>query len=556
MAKRRFGKYLMGIGIAAGTVSVAAHADPVARFDFVEYRATGEERALSENEYANPVVPGFHPDPSIVRVGDDFYAVNSTFVWFPGLPIYHSRDLVHWKQIGNAIDRPDQMDFSGLATDRGLFAPAISYHDGRFWIVNTCIECGDNFVITAEHPEGPWSDPSWLDFGGIDPSLYFEGDRAWIVYNDAPSGEPRYEGHRALWLQEFDKATMQVKPERTLLVDGGVDPSTRPIWAEGPHIYKIDGWYYLLTAEGGTADQHSQTIYRSRSVDGPYVPGPVNPILTQRDLSPDRPDRVEATGHADMVQLDDGSWWGLFLGTRPFAGQSTLLGRETFLLPLKWVDGWPRFLDPGEAVPPLVAKPDLPQSPGEDFSSWRDDFDQVSLSDEWITMRSPTGESQMLHDVERGKLELVPVTKAAGSLDRFAFMGRRMRHHAADFTTSVDLASEGQGDFAGLLAFMDEDHFLTVGIEDAGGGNRIVVRLCKDPVDAGRGTVIYSTPWNGDKAQLRLSMRGGSATASWRGGDEDSWQQSPQIDVEPLASIHAGLFTGLVVGPYAIAGEQ
>ena len=207
-------------------------------------------------------------------------------------------------------------------------------------------------------------------------------------------------------------------------------------------------------------------------------------------------------------------------------------------------------------MPPLVAKPDLPQSPGDEWASWRDDFDQVSLSDEWITMRSPTGESQMLHDFERGEMEIVPGTKAAGSLDRFGFLGRRMRHHAADFTTSVDLASEGAGDFAGLLAFMDEDHFLTVGIEDAGEGNRIVVRLRKDPEDAQRGTVIYSTPWNGDKAQLRLSMRGGSATASWRRGDEDSWQQSPQIDVEPLASIHAGLFTGLVVGPYAVAGEQ
>jgi len=152
-------------------------------------------------------------------------------------------------------------------------------------------------------------------------------------------------------------------------------------------------------------------------------------------------------------------------------------------------------------------------------------------------------------------MEIVPRTKAAGSLDRFAFMGRRMRHHAADFTTSVDLASEGEGDFGGLLAFMDEDHFLTVGIEDAGEGNRIVVRLRKDPEEAQRGAVIYSTPWNGDKAQLRLSLRGGSAIASWRADDEDGWQQSPQIDVEPLASVHAGLFTGLVVGPYAVAGE-
>ncbi len=137
--------------------------------------------------------------------------------------------------------------------------------------------------------------------------------------------------------------------------------SENPIWAEGPHIYKVDGWYYLLTAEGGTADQHSQTIYRSKDLQGPYEPGPFNPILTQRDLPADRPDRVEATGHADIVQLDDGSWWGVFLATRPFAGQSTLLGRETFLLPLEWQDGWPRFLDRGEAVPMQLARPNLPR---------------------------------------------------------------------------------------------------------------------------------------------------------------------------------------------------
>lgn len=548
----RVGAFLGAFVLALGG---PLSAEPQANFDFVEYRALDESPVAAEGSYRNPVLPGFHPDPSIVRVGEDFYAVTSTFSWFPGLPVFHSRDLVNWRLAGHAIDRPGQVDFSGLGTNRGLFAPAISHHDGRFWIVNTCIECGGNFVIIAERAEGPWSDPAWLDFGGIDPSLYFEGNRAWIVYNDAPPGEPRYDGHRALWLQEFDKAAMQVKPERTLLVDGGVDPAANPVWAEGPHIYKVDGWYYLLTAEGGTADQHSQTIYRSRKVDGPYVPGPVNPILTQRDLSPDRPDRVEATGHADIVRLDDGSWWGLFLATRPFAGQSTLLGRESFLLPLRWEDGWPLFLDPGEAVPPLVAKPDLPASPGEPWTNWRDEFDSISLSREWIMLRTPSDRSQMLHDIERGAMRLVPSVDAAGSLGRPAFIGRRLRHHAAEFTTEVDFAAENEGDFAGLLAFMDERHFLTVGIERAGDGHRIVVRMRKDPDDGERGEIVHSSPWAGSRAQLRLVLRGGTAIAAWRATEGESWRESEAIDVEPLASIHAGLFTGLVVGPYAVAVE-
>ena len=525
----------------------AAQAQAVASFDYLEYRAIDPDRAQGPDTYRNPVIPGFHPDPSVVRVGDDFYAVTSTFSWFPGLPILHSTDLVNWRQIGNAIDRPGQVDFSGLGTNRGLFAPAITHHDGRFWIVNTCIECGDNFVITARDPEGPWSDPVWLDFGGIDPSLYFADDgTAWIVYNDAPPGEPLYEGHRAIWMQQFDQETMQVMPERTLLVNGGVDLSTEPVWAEGPHIYRVKGWYYLLTAEGGTADQHSQTIYRSRDLQGPYEPGPFNPILTQRDLPADRPDRVEATGHADIVRLDDGSWWGLFLATRPFAGQSTLLGRETFLLPLEWIDGWPRFLDRGEPVPMEAARPPLPAATPVDYRAWREDFLEP-LGPEWIGLRTP-GRTQSLI-VGDGALHVIGAGEAAGSLGKPAFAGRRLRHHSADFTTKLAFDPVRESDFAGLLAFMDESHFLTAGIE----GERLVVRMRTDAEQEQRGKVVVEQPLTTDEPiELKLALRGGQARVYWRMAGRSDWQDiGDAIDVEPLASVHAGLFTGLAVGPYA-----
>ncbi|MBX7534945.1 glycoside hydrolase family 43 protein [Qipengyuania sp. GH1] len=522
-------------------------ANSTASFDYMEYQAVNEAADAPAGSYRNPVIPGFHPDPSIVRVGDDFYAVTSTFSWFPGLPILHSTDLVNWTLIGNAIDRPGQMDFSGLGTNRGLFAPAITHHDGKFWIVNTCIECGDNFLITADDPAGPWSDPTWLDFGGIDPSLYFAEDgTAWIVYNDAPPTEPRYEGHRAIWMQQFDAETMQVLPERTLLVDGGVDPSTNPIWAEGPHIYHVDGWYYLLTAEGGTAEQHSQTIYRSRELQGPYTPGDFNPILTQRDLPADRPDRVEATGHADIVQLDDGSWWGVFLATRPFEGQSTLLGRETFLLPLEWKDGWPRFLDRGEAVPFVGKRPNLPPGKGTDWSHWRDDF-SAPLSDEWIGIRNPQDQQALL--VGDGRLHVLSGHDAAGSLGKPAFMGRRMRHPSADFTTSVDFDPASSGDFAGLLAFMDENHFLAFGQE----GDRLVVRLRTDAGQEEQGALAASQDLSTDgPLELKLAIREGTAQAFWRAKGASQWLAVGEgVNVEPLASVHAGLFTGLVVGPYA-----
>ena len=540
----------MGATIALLLTSVS-YAQSSAKFDYVEYRAVEEEALQGDETYRNPVLPGFHPDPSIVRVGADFYAVTSTFSWFPGLPILHSRDLVNWRQIGNAIDRGGQLDFTGLGTNRGLFAPAISHHDGRFWIVNTCIECGDNFVITATDPAGPWSDPVWLDFGGIDPSLFFATDgTAWIVYNDAPPGEPRYEGHRALWLQQFDPQSMKVLPERTLLVDGGVNPAENPIWAEGPHIYLIDGWYYLLTAEGGTADQHSQTIYRSRELKGPYEPGPFNPILTQRDLPPDRPNRVEATGHADVVQIDDGSWWGLFLATRPFSGQSTLLGRETFLLPMVWKDGWPRFLDRGVSVPMEADRPALQSDPRIDRGSWREDFN-LPLSDAWIGIRTPRAMQQMM--VGDGHLTLVPGGDAAGSLGKPSFVGRRLRHHEADFTTRLDFDPPHENDFAGLLAFMDENHFLAVGRE----GSRLVARLRTDASQPDAGVSVAELPIQEDgPVELRLSVRSGEAHAYWRPEGGPEWKLLAEgIDVEPLASIHAGLFTGLVVGPYAYSPD-
>lgn len=547
--------------LAALAFAESAVAGPTARFDFVDYHATAAAPSTPPGTYRNPVLPGFHPDPSIMRVGKDFYLVTSTFSFWPGLPVFHSRDLINWRLVGHAIDRPGMIDTGGLGTNRGLFAPAITHHEGRFWILNTCIDCRGNFVISAERPEGPWSDPVWLPFDGIDPSLFFDDDgpngqgRAWIVYNDAPPGPRQYEGHRALWLQQFDPEARRLVGERTLLVDGGVDFSTRPVWAEGPHIYKVDGWYYLMAAEGGTADQHSQTIYRSRTVTGPYMPGPVNPILTQRNMDPNRPDRVEATGHADLVQLADGTWWGVFLATRPFADQSTLLGRETNLLPVRWVAGWPRFLDPGQALPPLNARPNLPAGPEADWSAWRDDF-TGPLSAEWIQLRTPGAEQFWGVDRAAGELWVTAGPDAPGSLGRLAFTGRRLRHHAATVTTRVDFTPAGVGDHAGLLAFMDEAHFLSLGVEGTGAGRQVVARLRDAEQDSERGEVVARAPLPASGAvDLRLALDGGTARLAFR-QDGARWQAlGGPVNVEPLASVYAGLFTGLVIGPYAVSGS-
>jgi alpha-N-arabinofuranosidase len=543
------------IAAALAVVSAPSVAAPVARFGEVTYQ--GFETPAPEGSYRNPVLPGFQPDPSIVRVGNDFYLVNSTFAWFPGIPVYHSRDLLNWRLIGHAIDRPGMLDFAGLSIDNdAVYAPAIEWHAGKFYIFNTCVRCGGsiggNFYVTAENPAGPWSDPVPLDFDGIDPSLFVDEDgRGWLVNNGPPIGRPRYDGHRAIWIQEFDLAAGRLIGPRKLLVDGGVRPEDKPIWAEGPHIYKVDGWYYLMAAEGGTADQHSQTIYRSRRPDGPYVPGPVNPILTQRDLPPGRPDRVEATGHADLVRLDDGTWWGVFLATRPFAGQSTLLGRETWLLPVEWVDGWPRFLDPGEAVPMVARRPNLPQGPRIDWSRWRDEFHVLSA--EWLRMRNPTAEPWFTFG---NGLQLTARPEVAGGRGQPSFLGRRLRHPTATYTTRFSFEPERDGDFAGLLALIDENHFLALGIEQVGGERRLAVRQRSAEAQAETGELIASAPLaHRGEIELSLAIDRGTADLAWRPAGTDAWRPlSQDINVEPMSSIHSGLFTGVLVGPYAVSG--
>lgn len=556
------------VAIAAALLGAVASTDaPPARatalFDHFTYQAAATATA-APGRYRNPVVPGFSPDPSLVRVGEDFYLVTSTFSWFPGLPIYHSRDLVNWRQIGNAIDRPAQAGFAGLGVNRGLFAPTIHHEGGRFYILNTCIDCRGNFIISAERAEGPWSDPVWLPFGGIDPSLFVDRDgQAYIVYNDAPPGPPEYEGHRALWLHPFDLANQRLTGAPILLVDKGVNPADRPIWAEGPHIYFHRGRYYLIPAEGGTADQHAQTVYAADRVTGPYVPGPVNPILTQRDLPAGRPDRVEATGHADLVQLADGRWFALFLATRPYRDQFTMLGRETYLLPVDWSGEWPVILRRGQAMPPELATP-MRGGRQRGFSTqWTEGFDRRLAPGalpgmQWLRLRG--GDAAPWLQVTGGALQL-RAQAAPGSLDIPAFAGVRLRHPAADLATRVRLPANARNIRAGLLAVADEHHFLFFGPQLTDAGPALVVRQRAAASESEHGRQVFAMPLDPRSLRvgvdLRLRVLGDRVQPEWRRAGGGAWQAlGPAIAGDDLSSVRAGLFSGLVVGPHiSPAGE-
>ena len=546
--------------LAPASSALAAAPAPVA-FDWFEYSGAdaGAPEELPAGHYRNPVLSGFYPDPSLCRAGDDYYLVNSTFAYFPGLPIFHSKDLVNWRFIGHAIDRPAQLRYDGLGVSQGIFAPAITHHDGTFYLICTQVGTDGNFIVTAKHPAGPWSDPVRLLFNGIDPSLFFDDDgRAWVVNNDDPEGAPLYDGHRAIRIQEFDiKARKMIGP-RPVLVNGGVDLSTKPIWIEGPHLYKREGWYYLSCAEGGTGPGHSQVVFRSRSVTGPYEPWEKNPVLTQRGLDNRAPGAVTCVGHADLEIGPDGRWWATFLGVRPYDGEASPMGRETFLLPVEWTpDGWPTILpDPTARVPLVAPAPNQaalradPAYPLNGGFTWRDDFSGEKLSPVWIMLRSPKETWWTLGSPEGGRLLLSPRTERLSERGNPSYLGRRVQHARFQAATALRVPSP-PGVSAGLVAFQNETHHYFLALRrDAEGP-----RLSLERANGAAPEIVKSTRLPADAGIVRLRIESDRATCSFSYalGDEAWTSFVTEADARLLTTAAAGGFVGATVGPHARA---
>lgn len=537
-----------------------------ARFIRVDYQGDDGGPAPGATQYANPVIAGFYPDPSAIRVGDDYYLVTSSFGYFPGLPVFHSTDLVSWRQIGNAIDRVDQMPYGdGEALSRGLFAATISHFDGTFYIANTCFYCPGrgmgNFVITARDPAGPWSDPAWLDLDGIDPSLFFDDDgRAWLVNNGVPDGPMRYDGHRAIFIQQFDAKRLSLVGPRLQLVDAGVDPASNPEHVEGPHVFRHDGWYYLTAAEGGTGEQHAQMIWRSREVTGPYEAWTGNPTLTQRDLDPARPDPVTSTGHAQFVRAQDDTWWAVFLATRPYRGNQYNLGRETFLLPVRWQDGWPVIQPRGEAVPALSARPalprgDAPRRPTGGPMAWMESFDGAALPAQWVLLDPP---AQPWFATGAGGLRITPSPTPLGLHGTGAalpsYVGHRLQHHRATFSTTLDPGALEAGELAGLALLQNESAHMVAALERSADGAALVLlqRAGEDDPAAGRERARVALPAMPAQATLRFRLAAPRLEVDYAldGGD---WQPlATDLDASLLSVDTAGGFIGNTFGPYAV----
>lgn len=533
----------------------AVQAEEGVRFDWFEYtgRDAAFERPLPAGHYRNPILSGFYPDPSVTRAGDKFYLVNSTFTYFPGIPVFESTDLVNWKQIGHVIDRPSQLDFDGLGISRGVFAPTISYHEGTFYVLNTAVDNGGNYIVTAKNPSGPWSDPVWLpSVGGIDTSLFFDDDgKTYLLNNDEPEGKPLYDGHRAIWLREFDLEKLQPVGPKKVVINGGVDLSKKPIWIEGPHIYKRDGWYYLVCAEGGTGPHHSQVALRSRNVWGPYIPYERNPILTQRDLPADRADPITNAGHADLVEGPDGRWWAVFLASRTYGGAHYNTGRETFLLPAEWRDGWPVILDDGQAIPQVAPAPsfmrgEAKQAPFSGNFTWRDEFDKPKLDMAWMYVRVPKKSWADLAS-EAGTLTIHPLTEGLDTLRNPSFLARRQQHLAFEASTSLHAPRE-KGVAAGLVAFQGEKYWYFLGVRHTGRGVELFLEK-----SSGKTRVVVAKKRIEAVAALKLKITGNDGAYSFAYDvDGKDWQWLVQNDDGTILSTDvAGGFVGATLGPYA-----
>ena len=499
----------------------------------------GVTSIYSQSNYRNPVIPGFNPDPSVCRVGEDYYLVTSTFEFSPGVPVYHSKDLIHWEQIGYCLTRKSQLPLDNCRSSGGIYAPTIRYNNGTFYMVTTNVSGGGNFYVTTTNPSGEWSEPIWVKQGGIDPSLFFDdNNKIYLTSND------NAEGKSGIALSEIDIKT------------GKLITQIKHIWGgsggrypEAPHIYKINGWYYLMIAEGGTEYGHMETISRSKNIWGPYESNPDNPILTHRALSGQN-QQIQGTGHADMIQAHDGSWWLVFLAFRKAGGDFHQLGRETFLTPFIWnTDGWP-VVSSGDTVGlivktktlPLISMPVLPI---------RDDFKDTKLGLQWNFLRNPDNSSWSLTE-KSGTLRLKGNAITLSQSASPAFIGRRQQHFNFTATTKVSFSPVKSSDEAGITAFSNEKHHYDLFITKE--GNK---RFLKFRVKIGNMEHIVKNI-EIPEGEIVLSILG---TEEWysfgfKAGNSPDFIELGKMETKYLSSEVAGGFTGVYLGMYSTGNGE
>ena len=524
-----------------------------------------KQHPLQQDEFFSPILQGCYPDPSIVRRDDDYFLVNSSFSMFPGVPIFHSTDLVNWKQIGHVLDRPSQLKIDKAGVSAGIYAPCIRYnkYNKTFYMITTQIAGGiGNMVVKTTDPFKGWSEIIQLNFGGIDPSLFFDDDgKAYVVHNDAPGkGKELYEGHRVIKIWEYNLKNDQVIPGTDkIIVDGGVDITQKPIWIEGPHLYKKNGKYYLMCAEGGTGDWHSEVIFTGDHPMGPFVPAPGNPILTQRYFLRERSNKVDWTGHADLVEGKDGNYYGVFLGIRPNGKGRVNTGRETFILPVDWSGTYPVFENGLAPVKPKLKMPEgiINQTgkngflPNGNFT-FSDNFSGARPDYRWIAMRGPR--EVFIATFDKGGIGIKPFATNIKAQEPVSALFYRQQHAGFSATVTMRYRPKSEKDLAGITSYQGEKFHYVFGITKKGNTDYLVLAR----TDKGNTTVISSIEINtGTAIQLQVvSTPQDDYSFNYSTDGVHFRNLGGVVSGDILSTNVAGGFTGALIGLYATAGND
>ncbi|MFT3738158.1 MAG: glycoside hydrolase family 43 protein [Breznakibacter sp.] len=522
-----------------------------------------KDHPLKQDEFYNPILQGCYPDPSITRKGSDYYLVCSSFAMFPGVPIFHSKDLVNWTQIGHVLDRPSQLKVHDTGISAGVYAPVIRYNPNNdtFYMITTQFAGGfGNMVVKTQDPFKGWGEPVKLKFNGIDPSLFFDDNgKAYVVHNDAPdNGKELYNGHRVIKIWDYDVENDEVIPgSDKIIVDGGVDLSKKPIWIEAPHIYKKNGGYYLMCAEGGTGGWHSEVIFVSDNPKGPYKPAPGNPILSQRHLSQNRANKVDWAGHADLVEGPDGKYYGVFLAIRPNNKDRVNIGRETFILPVDWSGEFPVFenglvpMEPKLRMPWGVENKTVNGSffPNGNFT-YTEGFTSTNLDDRWIGVRGPREE---FIATDKKGLQIRPFHVNIKESKPTSTLFYRQQHNNFSFTTTIDYTPSSEKDLAGIVCYQSERFNYVFGITKK--DNTYCLLL--ERTENGKSIVLASTLIDVRKpVRLQVKAMGDSYGFNYSVNGVDFINLGGIVSGDILSTNVAQGFTGNLIGLYATTAND
>jgi len=533
------------------------------RFSYKGNDSIYNNNPLKDNEFYSPILQGCYPDPSIVKRGGDYFLVSSSFSMFPGVPIFHSKDLVNWKQIGHVLDRPSQLKVEKAGISAGIYAPSIKYnpHNQTFYMITTQIASGiGNMVVKTKDPFKGWSEVIKLKFDGIDPCLFFDDDgKAYVVHNDAPErSKTQYNGHRVIkqWEYDVEKDEVIAGTDR-ILVDGGVDIAQKPIWIEAPHMYKKNGKYYLMCAEGGTGGWHSEVIFMADNPKGPYVPAPSNPILTQRYFPSDRKEKVDWAGHADLVEGPDGKYYGVFLGIRPNNKNRVNSGRETFILPVDWSGTYPVFEN---GMVPMKPKLKMPGGvtnqtgkngffPNGNFT-FSDNFSATSLDFRWIAMRGPR--EAFITNSPEGGVSIKPFEANINAQEPVSALFHKFQHNTFEVNVTMKYLPGSGKDLAGITCYQGEKFNYVFGVTKKENDDYLVLaRTAK-----GTTTIIASTRVDITKPlQLQVLADHDDYRFNFSIDGQNFQNLGGTVSGDILSTNVAGGFTGALLGLYATSGN-